>query len=411
MKKLLSPVAFSAFALLLLVSGCVKDECKSSYKIYVPVYKSVLDIRASIQSGVARALQHTGKIYLYGNYIFVNEIDKGVHVINNANPSAPQNVSFINIPGNVDIAVKDGHLYADSYADLVVLDISNPLNVRTEKITPHVFPSYKYSTDSATVLVDYIEKDTVVNCETYRGWNNCYQCRYISATGVTFSLANAPATGQGGSMARFTIVNDYLYAIAANGIHTFTISTENNPQEVSYKSLPWNIETIYPFNNNLFIGSSTGMFIYSLSNPASPSQLSQFSHMTACDPVIADGQNAFVTLRTGNACQGTTNELDVLNISNLSSPSLLKIYSMGNPRGLAKDGDLLFICDGSKGLKVYNASDPLNLQLLKTITSFEPTDVILKNKTAIVVAADGLYQFDYSDQNNIRQVSRVAIVR
>jgi hypothetical protein len=49
--------------------------------------------------------------------------------------------------------------------------------------------------------------------------------------------------------------------------------------------------------------------------------------------------------------------------------------------------------------------------LLKTITSIEPTDVILKNKTAIVVAADGLYQFDYSDQNNIRQVSRVAIVR
>jgi hypothetical protein len=408
MKKLINPFVFLVFALFILVSGCVKDQCKSTYKIYVPLYKSVIDIRASIKSGNARPLQNTGKIYVYGNYVFVNEVNKGVHVINNANPASPQNVSFINIPGNVDIAVKDGHLYADSYADLFVLDISNPMNVKTEKFTEHVFPSYQYSRDSSTVLVDYIEKDTTVNCETYRAWNNCFQCRY-TAGGVMFSLSNAPSTGQGGSMARFTIVNDYLYAVANFGLHTFNISNGSNPQEVNFHSLPWNIETIFPFNNTLFIGSTSGMFIYSLSNPASPSQLSQFSHMTACDPVIADAQNAYVTLRTGNACQGTTNELDVLNISNLSSPSLLKIYQMGNPHGLAKDGNLLFICDGNNGFKIYNASDPLNLQLIRTITSLEPTDVILQNKTALVIAKDGLYQFDYSNQNNIVQLSKITI--
>jgi hypothetical protein len=408
MKKLINPFVFLAFALFILVSGCVKDQCKSTYKIYVPLYKSVIDIRASIKSGNARPLQNTGKIYVYGNYVFVNEVNKGVHVINNANPASPQNVSFINIPGNVDIAVKDGHLYADSYADLFVLDISNPMNVKTEKFTEHVFPSYQYSRDSSTVLVDYIEKDTTVNCETYRAWNNCFQCRY-TAGGVMFSLSNAPSTGQGGSMARFTIVNDYLYAVANFGLHTFNISNGSNPQEVNFHSLPWNIETIFPFNNTLFIGSTSGMFIYSLSNPASPSQLSQFSHMTACDPVIADAQNAYVTLRTGNACQGTTNELDVLNISNLSSPSLLKIYQMGNPHGLAKDGNLLFICDGNNGFKIYNASDPLNLQLIRTISSLEPTDVILQNKTALVIAKDGLYQFDYSNQNNIVQLSKITI--
>jgi hypothetical protein len=420
MKKLMNPAVLSAIAVLFFFSGCVKDHCKSTYKIYIPVYKSLTQVRAGMRSEPARALTHTGKIYVYGNYVLINEVDKGIHIINNSNPAAPQNLAFINIPGNVDLSVKDGYLYADSYSDLVVLDISNPANATPVKFLDNVFPyrnMYFYGNgtstdpDSIQVIADYIEKDTTVNCETYNMWNSCLRCKYLTAGGDIFT-ASVSQTGQGGSTARFTIVNNYLYTVATNELRSFNISNAYDPQEVNSFPLGWNIETIYPFNNNLFIGSSTGIFIFSLANPASPSMTSQFSHFTACDPVIADGQHAFVTLRTsGTRCQGATNELDVLNISNLSSPTLLRIYPLNSPLGLAKDGNLLFVCDGNKGLKIYNASDAVNLQLLKTITSFEPADVILKDRKALVVATDGLYQFDYANPNDIRLISKISISR
>ena len=70
---------------------------------------------------------------------------------------------------------------------------------------------------------------------------------------------------------------------------------------------------------------------------------------------------------------------------------------------------LLFICDGTDGLKIYNASNVLNLQLIKQFTGLETYDVIAWNKVALVVAKDGLYEYDYSDANNIHLISKINI--
>jgi hypothetical protein len=129
----------------------------------------------------------------------------------------------------------------------------------------------------------------------------------------------------------------------------------------------------------------------------------------SCDPVIADDNFAYVTLRSGTACQGFTNQLEVLNITKLMQPSLVKTYAMTNPHGLSKDGNLLFICDGRDGLKVYNAAQPDKLQLLQTIGNLETFDVIAFNGIAIVVAKDGLYQYDYSNPSNLKLLSRLSI--
>ncbi len=120
-----------AYTLFLLVSwflaGCT-DPCEGTYtyKVYEPVYKSRAEIIASIQAQPAKALKKTGKIYAVEPYILVNELNEGIHVIDNSNPRAPQNISFIAIPGNVDMAVRSNVLYADAASDLVTLDFSNP---------------------------------------------------------------------------------------------------------------------------------------------------------------------------------------------------------------------------------------------------------------------------------------------
>lgn len=421
MKKVLLSLLYMGIGLFCIgfLSGCFKDNITRTYTLYQPVLKTLTQVRADMKSSQPQPMAQTGKLNIYGRYIFLNEVNKGIHIIDNSHPAQPRNIAFINIPGNVDLAIKGNYLYADSYSDLVVFDISNPQNITAKKFINRIFPDrggyYWGNTtnpDSVQVVTGYITKDTTIDAETYRSWNNCPNCMFYDATSAAYSTAQNNATGVGGSMARFTIVNNYLYSVSTSELLSFNIQNGAEPVLSNRKNLGnWNIETIFPFKNNLFIGSSNGMYIYDLSSPGNPSQLSQFSHVRSCDPVIADGNYAYVTLRSGTQCQGFTNQLEVLNITNLTQPSLLKTYSMTNPHGLSKDGDLLFICDGKDGLKVYNAADVNNIQLVKTISGMETYDVIAQNDLAIVVANDGLYQFDYSDENNMKQLSKISLTQ
>jgi hypothetical protein len=418
MRKLFSFTAYLTVTFLtgLILQGCLKDECSNTYTIYTPVYKTLTQVRAEMRSGQPQSVEHPGKIYIYGKYIFWNELNKGIHVIDNSNPSAPKNISFIKVPGNVDIAVKGSYLYADNYSDLVVFDISTPTNVVPIKFIEKAFTdrgSFYWSTstnpDSILIAIDYQQKDTVVDCNTMHIWRETAlaDARFNTSSGAAFYVKNP--TGMGGSMARFAIAKDHLYSVSYSMLSSYNINIPYEPKLTNSKQVGWNIETIFPFQDKLFIGSTSGMFIYNINDASNPTLMSQFSHVRSCDPVIADEKYAYVTLRSGTACQGFTNQLEVLDITNLSQPSLLKTYPMTNPHGLSKDDNVLFICDGKDGLKVYNASDANNLQLKKTIGGIETFDVIAFNGIAIVVANDGLYQFDYTDSNNIRQISKITI--
>jgi len=75
-----------------------------------PIYMTYDDMRTGIKSMPAEELKQTGKFYFYNNYVFVNEYLKGVHIIDNTDSSNPVNMQFINIPGNIDMAIKDNFL-------------------------------------------------------------------------------------------------------------------------------------------------------------------------------------------------------------------------------------------------------------------------------------------------------------
>jgi hypothetical protein len=408
----LLPVGFSA---------CVKDTCKQryTYTYYEPVYKTKAEVRANIKSNAPMDMKNTGKLYILGNYIFLNEVDKGIHVIDNSNPSSPRNIAFIDIPGNREIAVKGNVLYADLYTDLVALDISTPSNVMVKKVIENLFP-YRYygngfTPDSSKIIADWKQIDTTVtiSCEG-RGWGPLRGDVFMASSGSAASnsgpsSSSSSPVGMGGSMARFTIMNDRLYTVTYSDLDIFNIISAANPVHSNKINVGWNIETIYPFKNKLFVGSQSGMFIYNVINPDAPSAAGQFSHVRTCDPVIADDDYAYVTLSSGTVCQGFTNELDILKLNNITDPQLLKVYNLTNPKGLSKSGNNLFICDGTAGVKVYNAADVMNLQLIKTISGIDAFDVIAYNNKAIVVAKDGLYQYDYADISNIRLLSKITI--
>ena len=402
------------------ITACVKDACKRehTYTYYEAVYKTKDEVRANIKSNTSRPIETPGKIYIRGNYVFLNEVDRGIHVIDNSNPSAPKPVSFIDIPGNLDMAVKGNILYADLYTDLVALDITDPVHAKLTKIVEGVFPYRVYgngfvrSVSNDMIITDWVRRDTVLreSCDQpnwFRSWGRADV--FMTTVNSSQSGAASSPIGTGGSMARFAILNERLYTVSISELEVFNITDSRNPGHTNTVSIGWNIETIYPFRDKLFIGSTSGMFIYHASNPDAPSLAGQFSHVSSCDPVVADDNYAYVTLRSGTECQGFTNQLEIVKLNNLTDPTLEKTYPMKNPHGLSKDADLLFICDGAAGLKVYNASDVKNLRLLDEVKDLDTYDVIAMNGIALISARDGLYQYSYADPENLKLLSRLVL--
>jgi hypothetical protein len=417
MKKfLLTATSFVAVCFVVFfLQGCLKDKVTRTYTILTPIYESKDAVLANIKNNTPQSVESPGKIFLYGNYIFLNEVDKGVHIIDNSNPSNPVRKAFIKIPGNVDIAVKGNTLYADMYSDLISVDISDPLNVKLLKDVPGVFPERSYYSsggiyggfvaDPNKIIVGWIRKDTTVE-------EKPMSRRFITldfAGAAPLASAAKSTTGIGGSLARFTIVNDHLYAVESHNLKVISISNPADPKLTKNIFAGFDIETIYPLKDKLFIGSMTGLYIFDITNPENPVSKGTFSHARACDPVVADDNYAYVTLREGTNCGPARNELLIVDIKNITSPYLTKTYSMKNPAGLSIDGSTLFVCDGTDGLKVYNASNVNNISLVNQFKNIEPQDVIAWDKNAIVVAKDGLYQFDYSNPASIHLRSKLSI--
>src|SRR5688500_2246712 len=98
----------------------------------------------------------------------------------------------------------------------------------------------------------------------------------------------ANSTGVGGSLAKFTIAGNYIYAVSSHFLYTVDISDPSRPVKVDESALNFDMETIYPYKNNLFIGSRTGLYIYSIDNPAKPVLKGEARHGRSCDPVVAN---------------------------------------------------------------------------------------------------------------------------
>ncbi|MBD2754201.1 LVIVD repeat-containing protein [Spirosoma validum] len=220
----------------------------------------------------------------------------------------------------------------------------------------------------------------------------------------------SPGAGVGGSTARFTISGNTLYTVSNTALQTYDISASDNPKKGANVSLGFGVETIFPYRNNLFIGTQTGMFIYDIVQPGSPKQVSLYTHIQSCDPVVAQGNYAYVTLRSGTTCRNTAfNSLDVVDISNLSSPKLLRSYPMKNPHGLGVDGTFLFVGEGDYGLRVMDISDPTSVREIQYFDSVKAYDVIPTQKRLIVTGPDGIYQYGYADRTQLKLLSKIAV--
>lgn len=420
---------FSGLLLLLLVISSCTDKIYETFTANAPVYMSYEELRSAVKMSAPREINHPGKIYFKDQYVLVNEMMKGVHVIDVSDPANPQNKGFIEIPGNVDIAIKGNILYADSYIDLVSIDVSNFDNIietgRVQQVFPYTLPTY----DTRYPIARIEQEKGVVTGWEVKSIRQEIEQRYYPVyfyNKANYELTDAyyspgiggtggTAYGVGGSMARFALYEDLLYIVNQTSLMTFKLKSATEATLLNTNYTGWNVETIYIADKHLFLGTQNGLLVQSLEVPERPSPTGSYTHMTSCDPVVIKGDLAFVTLKGGTTCRGgTLNQLDVIRMSdNYSKFNLVKSYPMYGPNGLGIDGDLLFICDGEAGLKIYNAADPLAItdHPIASFPSVHAYDVIPMNNYLFLIGEDGFLLYDYKNIQDIKQIGLIPVIK
>ncbi|MDH6304952.1 hypothetical protein M2459_001689 [Parabacteroides sp. PF5-5] len=408
------------------ISSCT-DKYTEELNLNAPVYMSYSELRSSVNKTSPRDMVNPGKIYFKRNYLMVVEIFEGIHFIDISNPASPQNKAFLEIPGCIDIAVKDNSLYVDSYVDLVVVDVSdmNDIKVsgRVEDVLPYTLPRaeqdrlpYGKIDRKEGIVIDWkvVREKRELETERYPYYDDMVSSPSDNwSSGESSSGIGGGSIGKSGSMARFGIYDKYLYTATDYMLYLFNINNPAKPVKDGSMHLNSNIETMFIYDGHMFFGMPSGMMVYNLKVPSVPEFVGIYRHITSCDPVVIQDSIAYVTLRSGTTCEGTVNRLDVVEMSeNYSKYNLLNSYTMTNPHGLGIDKNILFICDGDAGLKVYDAQDLDKIadNQLAHFPDIQTYDVIPVNGYLFMIGKGGFYLYDYSDIKNIKQIGHIPVV-
>lgn len=408
------------------LSGCAESREETvTYKINEPVFMPVEQFRQAVRViPEPMPLAKQGKIAFFKDYLYISEPEKGIHIIDNRNPEHPVSVGFIELLGNADMAIKDNILYADSYIDMVWFDISSPATPkflgRKVDVFPEAFPKpeneygidySKVSDRTKGVVVAWKLRErteTYIREHNIWGW---WPGVFEKGDMVINSSPQSGAVGKTGSMSRFAIYENYLYTVMSNQLGVYNIETAN-PKKVSDNFyVGWNVETIFSYKNCMYMGTPTGMLIYSVEKPEKPERLASVVHVLGCDPVVVEDDVAYVTIHSGNFCGQNSNQLLIYNVSNPRMPKHLVSYEMTKPKGLGVDNKTLFVCD--EGLRVFDATDPLTIMAKENKLAHFPGmagyDVIAFNNVLMMIAEDGIYQYDYTNLKDIKFLSKLKI--
>ncbi|GAB3418382.1 LVIVD repeat-containing protein [Niabella aquatica] len=223
--------------------------------------------------------------------------------------------------------------------------------------------------------------------------------------------AHRDSAGRSGSIARMTISNNYLYIVNLQELKVYDIADPSRTVLKNTVSVGFNVETIFPYNGKLFIGSGSAMYIYDISDPKNPALQGTVNHIRACDPVVTDGSYAYVTLRNNNSvCGGTQNVLNIYDISGgkILNPVLTSTTALPQPYGLGIHENTLYVCCAAAGLAVVNVTDRKKPEVTKVITEGKTyTDVIAFDNTLFAYVQGGIALFDISDPQNPAFISEI----
>ena len=224
--------------------------------------------------------------------------------------------------------------------------------------------------------------------------------------------------GKSGSITRFVAHNGYMYALNPNEVLTYSLQNPDKPALVNRLRTDYGLETIIIYENTIYLGSNTALYILDISNPATPAILSKTDRqgllLGGCDPVVVKGNYAYSTIKIiQNICGIVSAEsaLVVYDVSNKTAPVQVGMYPLNIPNGLGYQGNYLFVCDeGADRLEVFDISNPLAVQQLpaSAVNMTDPYDLIVDGNKMIVSTKTDFQIFDISAVPVIQRAGSIA---
>ncbi len=393
-----------------------------TYTKATATYGDLDEIRNAPLVQSAQSIVDPGKVYITEEILLIGEEGSGIHVYDNSNPENPQKKIFINIPSNREFYVQGDFLFAESMYDMLKIDISNPFQPSLVTRVENAFASPVYNDFNLAVIgFDYKEvtEEAEINSPLFQEqWNDNgvfyfdFRESLIPPSAVPSSFAGNNNGGIG-SVNRIAYSKNNIYAISRSNLLVFNdLGTFSLTQNMQFAGTE--METIYPLGDKLFIGSRNSMTIYDISDADNPAYESNFWHENSCDPVFPESEStAYLTLRTGDfaECPGDQNELTVLDISDSWSIRPIQTIAMESPYGMTMIGDRLYVGEGKRGLKIFDATNRRNLVLEHFDRSVEAYDVIAhptKPNLLLIAGPNGFSQYN-KQGNKLELLSNISL--
>ena len=206
-----------------------------------------------------------------------------------------------------------------------------------------------------------------------------------------------------GSTAAMTFYNGYFITLDGPRIRTYKLTENSVLVGVNEQSVQ-GAETLFTYRDNeLYVGTETGVRIFTLEDNGYMTYQASASHTRSCDPVIVDGNTMYITLRSNINCraQQGLSELVIYELTNDLQPSFLSSLPMTNPYGLAMGAEYLWVCD-EDGLTKIDTSNLTAPNIVEKYTDIQCTDIIIRSHDKAILTGDhGIYLADLSEQHPV----------
>ena len=230
--------------------------------------------------------------------------------------------------------------------------------------------------------------------------------------------ASVGEPGKSGSITRFAVYQDYMYVLNLNEVQTYDITQKEHPVLIHRLKTDYGLETITIYDNTVFLGSTSALYILDISNPAAPAIQAKTDRLfdfgfSGCDPVVVKGNYAYSTIKIiQNICGNVSAQsaLIVYDISDKSAPKAVGSYTLAMPNGLGIKDNYLFVCDeGTDQLRVFDITNPTQLMETTFIVGItDPYDLIIDGARMIVSSKTDFQVFDISDIIQIKKLGQIS---
>ncbi len=335
-------VIFANFLLVitLFVGACnSKMSTPSDYSSYKPVLMSRSDLLNSVALRPQRTIDTVFKVDFMGDIMLVGEIYKGIHLLDNLDPSNVRPLGFISIPGIIDFVVKDSIIFANNAVDLVSVKVVSPTEIQIVAREQDVFgelqppdgrsmdpvfmrghrpenteivawvrdPNVQLHADSLFLVTNLLARDEthvfgLIGQSVVMFNNNSGILEYNSLTKANFD-ANY----------RIGYYNEYLFFYGANNLRVFQVQADNLTLVNEYTGInPSNYIDFWCLNDSCIMA---------------------------------------VSFHSDANFWNLNNQLEIYSVGNFDAISLDTIIALSYPLDVKIRDSFLYVCD--QGIKIF----------------------------------------------------------